>query len=57
MKYRYRLTIEDAAKDEEILLFQGTGTSRDKEGCYKAVRRSITQGMRDYINKSEDKKD
>jgi len=57
MKYRYKLTIEDAAKDEKLLIFQGEGVGRSKEGCYKAVRRSITQGLRPYINKDEGKED
>jgi len=57
MKYRYKLTVEDAAKNEKLLIFQGEGVSRSKAGCYKAIRRSITQGMRPYINREESKED
>lgn len=52
MKYRYKLIIEDAAKDEEILIVKGQGISRNLEGCYKAVRRTITQSMKEYIVKA-----
>lgn len=51
MKYRYKLTIEDVTKDEEILIVQGEGVSRNIEGCYKAVRRTITHSIKDCIDK------
>lgn len=52
MKYRYKLTIEDAAKDEEILVMEGQGVSRNIEGCYKAVRRTITHSIKEYIDRA-----
>ncbi len=51
MKYRYKLAIEDVTKDEEILIVQGEGVSRNIEGCYKAVRRTITHSIKDYIDR------
>lgn len=52
MKYRYKLTIEDATKDEEILIMEGQGVSRNIEGCYKAVRRTITHSIKEYIDRA-----
>lgn len=51
MKYHYNLVIEDTEIDEEILVIKGTGMSRSTDGCYKAVRRTITQSIQEHLDR------
>lgn len=51
MKYRYRLIIEDANEDHEILEISGTGATKNQQTCLKHIRRNINSTIKEMLNK------